>query len=267
VAATPDSERTLLQSAGRAFLDLLDFVGGLVSFLWDAVRVFARTGVPFRIVVQQMYEIGVKSLPLTAIAAVAIGMVMALQTLTLLKKFGVTQYVAVGVGLGMARELGPVVTALMVAGRAGSGISAEIGSMKVTRQIDALRILAVDPRRYLVATRIVACVLVLPLLTAISDFLGIAGGALIGTAVGGITFPTYLDTTLYYLTVADLVNGLAKTLFFGLIVGTTGAYYGFHTEGGTSGVGRSTTSAVVAASLMIFVSDVIMTQILVTLGY
>jgi len=267
VAATSDSERTLLQSAGRACIELVDFVGGLVRFFWQSATVVARTGFPFRIVVQQMYEIGVKSLPLTAIAALAIGMVMALQTLTLLKKFGVTQYVAVGVGLGMARELGPVVTALMVAGRAGSGISAEIGSMRVTRQIDALRILAIDPHRYLVATRIIACILVMPLLTAISDFLGIAGGALIGTAVGGITFPTYLDTTLYYLTVSDVLNGLAKTLLFGAIVGTTGAYYGFNTEGGTSGVGRSTTSTVVAASLMIFITDVIMTQLLVSLGY
>jgi phospholipid/cholesterol/gamma-HCH transport system permease protein len=175
--------------------------------------------------------------------------------------------VAVGVGLGVTRELGPVVTALMVAGRAGSGISAEIGSMRVTRQIDALRILAIDPHRYLVATRILACIIAMPLLTAISDFLGIAGGAFIGTTVGGITFATYLDTTLYYLTVWDVINGLLKTLLFGLIVGTTGAYYGFHTEGGTSGVGRSTTSTVVAASLMIFVTDVIMTQLLVSLGF
>lgn len=262
-----NSERTLLQSTGRACIDLIDFIGGLVRFLLHGVRIVARTGFPIRVVVQQVYEIGVKSLPLTAIAAVAIGMVMALQTLTLLAKFGVTQYVAVGVGLGMTRELGPVVTALMVAGRAGSGISAEIGSMKVTRQIDALRILAIDPHRYLVATRILACVIAMPLLTAISDFLGIAGGAFIGTTVGGITFATYLDTTLYYLTVWDVLNGLVKTLLFGLIVGTTGAYYGFHTEGGTSGVGRSTTATVVAASLMIFVTDVIMTQLLVSLGY
>lgn len=261
------TERTLLEGAGRACIDLLEFVGGLFHFFWQSARVVARTGFPFGVVVQQVYEIGVKSLPLTAVAALAIGMVMALQTLTLLEKFGVTQYVAVGVGLGMTRELGPVVTALMVAGRAGSGISAELGSMQVTRQIDALRILAVDPHRYLVATRIIACVVALPLLTALSDFLGIAGGAFIGTTVGGITLPTYLDTTLYYVTVSDVLNGLAKTVLFGLIIGTTGAYYGFRTEGGTSGVGRSTTSTVVAASLMIFVSDVIMTQVLVSLGY
>lgn len=261
------SERTLLEGAGRACIELLGFLGSLVRFFLRSARVVVRTGFPFGVVVQQVYEIGVKSLPLTAIAALAIGMVMALQTLSLLEKFGVTQYVAVGVGLGMTRELGPVVTALMVAGRAGSGISAELGSMRVTRQIDALRILAVDPHRYLVATRILACVIVLPLLTAISDFLGIAGGAFIGTAVGGIPLPSYIDTTLYYVTVSDVLNGLAKTLLFGVIIGTTGAYYGFHTEGGTSGVGRSTTSTVVAASLMIFVSDVIMTQILVSLGY
>src|SRR4029077_8210018 len=122
-----------------------------------------------------------KSLPLTGIAALAIGLVLAMQTITLLAKFGVVYYVAVVVGLSVVKELGPVVTALMVAGRAGSGISAELGSMRVTRQIDALRVLAVDPAQYLVATRIAACVIVVPLLTAISDLLGILGGALIGT--------------------------------------------------------------------------------------
>lgn len=257
----------LLAGAGRAFLDLAGLLGGLVTFSGRTLAVVSRAGLPFRVVVQQVYEIGVKSLPLTGVASAAIGVVMALQTLTLLKKFGVTQYVAVGVGLGMTRELGPVMTALMLAGRAGSGISAELGSMRVTRQIDALRVLAVNPQRYLVATRVLACVIALPLLTVVSDFLGIAGGALVSTTVGGITFASYLDTTLYYVTLGDLLSGLGKTLVFGTLVGVTGAFYGFRTEGGTSGVGRSTTSTVVTASLLIFVSDVLMTQALVSLGF
>jgi phospholipid/cholesterol/gamma-HCH transport system permease protein len=256
-----------IQSIGRACYDLASFVGGLFAFVGSTLQIVARRGVPVRVILAQVYEIGVLSLPLTAIAAFAIGVVMALQMLTLLQKFGVVQYVAVGVGIGMTRELGPVVTALMVAGRAGSGITAEIGSMKVTRQIDALRVLAVEPRRYLVATRILACMIALPLLSAISDVVGIAGGMLVGTTIGGINPSAYLQTTVYYVVIGDIVNGLAKTLVFGLIIGATGAYYGFRTEGGTSGVGRSTTASVVASSLMIFVSDVLMTQSLVALGY
>lgn len=268
MAATPDAERpSLLATTGRGLLDLAVFTGRLLRFVGSSLRVSLRHGLPMRIVIQQVYEIGYRSLPLTAIAAFAIGLVMALQTMFLLTKFGVMQYVAVGVGLGMTRELGPVITALMVAGRAGSGISAELGSMRVTRQIDALQVLAVDPYRYLVGTRIAAMVIALPLLTAISDILGILGGALVATTIGGVTPEGYLDTTLYYVTLSDLLTGLAKTVFFGLIISGVAAYYGFHTEGGTSGVGRSTTATVVVSSLMIFVSDVFMTQLLVTVGY
>lgn len=266
--ATPDEKRpSLIATTGRGVLDLAVFTGSLLRFIGGSLRVSLRHGLPVRIVIQQVYEIGYRSLPLTAIAAFAIGLVMALQTMFLLKKFGVMQYVAVGVGLGMTRELGPVITALMVAGRAGSGISAELGSMRVTRQIDALQVLAVDPYRYLVGTRIAAMVIALPLLTAISDILGILGGALVATTLGGVTPEGYLDTTLYYVTLSDLLTGLAKTVFFGLIISGVAAYYGFHTEGGTSGVGRSTTATVVVSSLMIFVSDVFMTQLLVTVGY
>jgi phospholipid/cholesterol/gamma-HCH transport system permease protein len=254
-------------AAGRRVIELSAFLGGLARFVAATFRAVSRRGLPLKVVTQQVYEIGYRSLPLTAIAALAIGVVMALQTMTLLKKFGVMQYVAVGVGLGMTRELGPVVTALMVAGRAGSGISAELGSMQVTRQIDALRILAVDPQRFLVATRVAACMISLPLLTAISDLLGVIGGALVATTLGGVTLAGYIDTTLYYVTLADLLSGLGKTVVFGLIIGSTGAYFGYRTTGGTTGVGRSTTQTVVAASLMIFVSDVLMTQLLVILGY
>lgn len=268
MAATSDEQsRSRVAAIGHGVLQLANFTGGLVRFIFSSLRVSLRHGLPVRIVIQQVYEIGYRSLPLTAIAAFAIGLVMALQTMFLLKKFGVMQYVAVGVGLGMTRELGPVITALMVAGRSGSGISAELGSMRVTRQIDALRVLAVDPQRYLVGTRIAAMVIALPLLTAISDFLGILGGALVATTLGGVTPEGYLETTLYYVTLSDLLTGLAKTVFFAVLISGTAAYYGFHTEGGTSGVGRATTATVVVASLMIFVSDVFMTQILVTVGY
>jgi phospholipid/cholesterol/gamma-HCH transport system permease protein len=258
---------TFVATAGRQVIELATFVGSLVGFLAGSLKTTARRGFPFRIVVLQLYEIGLKTLPLTAIASFAIGVVLALQTIVMLRKFGAVHYVAVVVGLSVTKELGPVVTALMIAGRAGSGISAELGSMKVTRQIDALQVLAVDPQQYLVATRIIACVLAVPLLAAISDLLGIVGGALVAVTAGGVPPSTYVETTLYYVTLADLLTGLGKTLIFGLIVGTTAAFYGFRTEGGTSGVGQSTTNTVVTASLMIFITDVFMTQILVSLGF
>ncbi|HEY8514249.1 MAG TPA: ABC transporter permease [Candidatus Binatia bacterium] len=258
---------TFVANAGRQVIELASFVGSLVVFLASSARTIVRRGFPVRVVVLQLYEIGLKTLPLTAIASFAIGVVLALQTIVMLRKFGAVHYVAVVVGLSVTKELGPVVTALMVAGRAGSGISAELGSMKVTRQIDALQVLAVDPRQYLVATRILACVLAVPLLAAISDLLGILGGALVAVTAGGVPPSTYLETTLYYVTLNDLLTGLGKTVIFGLIVGTTASFYGFRTEGGTSGVGRATTNTVVTASLMIFITDVFMTQILVSLGF
>ncbi len=256
----------LVAAVGRAVFELAAYNGALLRFTGRALRTLRR-GVPARELVAQVLEIGARSLPLTAISAFAIGLVMALQSLTLLKKFGVVQYAAVGVGLGVTRELGPVVTALMVAGRAGSGITAEIGSMKVTRQIDALRLLAVDPYRFLAATRIVACLIAMPLLTAISDLLGIIGGAIITTVVGGVPLGAYVDTTLYYITLADVFTGLGKTTLFGVIIGAVASWNGFRTEGGTTGVGQATTQTVVQASLMIFVSDVFLTQLLVSIGW
>ncbi len=255
-----------LAGVGRALFDLAAFTGGLLGFTGRVLGTLRR-GVPSAELLAQVLEIGARSLPLTAISAFAIGLVLALQSLTLLQKFGVVQYAAVGVGLGVTRELGPVVTALMVAGRAGSGITAEIGSMKVTRQIDALRLLAVDPHRFLAATRIVACVITLPLLTAISDVLGIIGGALITTALGGVPLGAYVDTTLYYVTLGDVMTGLGKSVLFALLIGAIASWNGFRTEGGTTGVGQATTRTVVQASLMIFVSDVFVTQMLVSVGW
>jgi phospholipid/cholesterol/gamma-HCH transport system permease protein len=251
---------------GARATELVEFVGSLLHFLGEAARA-ARRGVPGSVLIGQVYEVGARSLPLTAVAAFAMGVVMAIQTMVLLKKFGVVQYAAVGVGLGLTRELAPVVTALMVAGRAGSGISAELGSMQVTRQIDALRVLAVDPYRYLAATRILACLIAVPLLTALSDFIGIFGGLVVTTTLGGVPVPAYIDTTLYYVTVGDVLSGIGKSAIFGLIIGTVAAHYGFQTTGGTTGVGRATTATVVVSSLMIFVSDVVLTQILMTLGF
>jgi phospholipid/cholesterol/gamma-HCH transport system permease protein len=183
-------------------------------------------------------------------------------TIEYFRTFGVLNYVSVMVGLAVVKELGPVFTAIMVAGRAGSGICAEIGSMKVTRQIDAMTVSAINPIRYLVVTRVVACMIVVPLLTVIADVLGVLGGLIIGVTQGDIGARLYLSYTFKYITLTDVVPGLLKTIFFGMIVGTVASYYGFETTGGTEGVGNSTKSSFVTTSLLIVISDVILTRIL-----
>jgi phospholipid/cholesterol/gamma-HCH transport system permease protein len=213
--------------------------------------------------IKQIYSIGVNSLLLTSTVAFSVGLVLAMQTMGTLQTFGAINYVSIVVGLAVVKELGPVFTALMVAGRAGSGICAEIGSMKVTRQIDALTVDAINPMRYLVATRVVACMVAVPLLTIIADVLGVLGGLIIGVIQGGISFHLYLSYTLTYVTLIDVLPGLLKTIFFGMIVGTVASFYGFQTTGGTEGVGNSTKSSVVTASLLIVVWDVILTRIMI----
>ncbi|RJP69175.1 MAG: ABC transporter permease [Candidatus Abyssobacteria bacterium SURF_17] len=238
-------------SAGRMFLFWVDIMRKCVTprfYLAETVR--------------QVYTIGVMSLLLTSTVALSVGLVMAMQTIGTLQAFGAVNYVSVGVGLAVVKELGPVLTGLMVAGRAGSGISAELGSMKVTRQIDALTVSAVNPIRYLVVTRVVACMIAVPLLTIIADVLGVFGGFIIGVTQGDISPYLYTSFTLKYITLSDVIPGLLKTIIFGMLVGTVASYYGFETTGGTEGVGNSTKSSVVTASLLIMISDVILTRIL-----
>lgn len=254
-----------LRQLGRFFIRCARYFGEFILFAVKAIGMLFDRPPFIRETVVQMYHIGVRSVPLIGLAGLSIGIVLGMQTIDILGKFGATQYVAAVVGLSMVEELGPVITALLVAGRAGSGISAELGSMLVTRQIDALKVLAINPVKYLATTRIVACILVLPLLTALADFLGILGGMFIGVTQAGIHYQAYIYKTLDFIYITDFLPGLIKASVFGLIIGTVACHEGFKVQGGTEGVGRSTTSAVVLSSLMILVSDVYMTKILVTL--
>ncbi len=253
---------SLIQTIGGRMMDYAGFAGRLFLFWADAMAKCVTPKFYFAETVRQIYSIGVKSLLLTSTVALSVGLVLAMQTIGTLQTFGAVNYVSIVVGLAVVKELGPVFTALMVAGRAGSGICAELGSMKVTRQIDALTVSAVNPMRYLVATRIVACMVAVPLLTVIADILGLLGGLIIGVVQGGISFHLYVSYTLTYVELTDVVPGLLKTIFFGMIVGTVASNYGFETTGGTEGVGNSTKASVVTASLLIVISDVILTRIL-----
>jgi phospholipid/cholesterol/gamma-HCH transport system permease protein len=253
---------SLPQIIGGRMLGYASFAGRLFLF-WAATM--AKCVTPrfyFAETIRQIYSIGVNSLLLTSTVALSVGLVLAMQTIGTLRVFGAVNYVAIVVGLAVVKELGPVFTALMVAGRAGSGICAELGSMKVTRQIDALTVSAVNPMRYLVVTRVIACMVAVPLLTVIADILGVLGGMIVGVIQGGISFHLYVNYTLTYVGLTDVIPGLLKTIFFGMLIGTVACYYGFETTGGTEGVGKSTKSSVVTASLLIVVSDVILTRIL-----
>jgi phospholipid/cholesterol/gamma-HCH transport system permease protein len=254
--------KNLPRALGSDFISYAGSAGRMFLFWADAM---AKTLTPhfyFHETVRQIFSIGVKSLALTSTVALSVGMVMAMQTIGTLKLFGAVNYVAVVVGLAVVKELGPVLTALMVAGRAGSGISAEIGSMRVTRQIDALTVSAVNPVRFLVVTRIIACMIAVPLLTVIADVLGILGGLIIGVVQGNISYHLYMSYTLTYIGYVEIFPGLIKTVFFGMLIGTVASYYGFQTTGGTEGVGNATKASVVSTSLMIMLSDVVLTRLL-----
>jgi phospholipid/cholesterol/gamma-HCH transport system permease protein len=235
--------------------------------------IFSR---PFygRDVLTQMDAIGVASLGIVVLTGLFTGMVLALQSSIEMKRFGATIYIGRLVGASAVRELGPVLTALMVAGRVGSGIAAQLGSMKVTEQIDALHVIGTDPIKKLVVPRLVAALVMLPLLTVITDLVAISGGLLIAVAKLGLSADLYLRSVYQTLAASgflftylprDVLAGLLKPVFFGAIIAITGCYYGFETRGGTEGVGLSTTRAVVTASILILASDYFLTQLLITL--
>src|SRR5499433_3284127 len=210
--------------------------------------------------IQQADLIGVGSLPVVVLTGFFTGLVLALQSSNTLQRFGSLSLIGQLVSTSMVRELGPVLTSLMVAGRNSSGMASELGSMVVTEQIDAMRALGTDPTKKLVTPRVVATVFMLFFLTIISDLVGLVGGWLYSLIMLGLDSYQYWNTAYQKLTYNDVMTGLIKPLFFGFIIATVGCYYGMSTRGGTQGVGRSTTQAVVVASILILAMDVILTQ-------
>jgi len=212
--------------------------------------------------IDQMNLIGVNSLPIVAIASLFIGGVLVLQTSAQFLRFGETALTGDAVSLALVRELGPAITALLVAGRNASGIASELGSMVVTEQVDAMRALGTDPLRKLVTPRIIAMVTMLPLLTAVADFVGLVGGFIVAfftLRLGAVQFWTRAIDALEF---GDLVQGLTKPLIFAFIIATIGCYQGLRVKGGTQGVGRATTSAVVVSSVLVLVADFFLAKML-----
>jgi phospholipid/cholesterol/gamma-HCH transport system permease protein len=212
---------------------------------------------PFK--TQRIYEqakkAGNDSLPIVSLIGFFIGVILALQTAVMMQRLGSEMYIASIVAISIVRELGPVITALIVAGRVGAAIAAEIGTMQVTEQIDALETMATNPVKYLVVPRFIALSLMLPLLTLYSDLLGIVGGYLICVHKLGISSSLYINVTRDALLFKDLFTGLAKTVFFGMIIAFVSCYEGFNVEGGAEGVGTATTKAVVTSFILIIAAD------------
>ena len=211
----------------------------------------------------QMYAIGVQSLPIVALTSFFTGMILALQSGHEMAVFGAKMYVGTLVSMSLIRELGPVLTGVVVAGRVGAGIAAELGSMKVTEQIDAMRAMGTDPIKKMVTTRFIAAIVVIPALTILADGLGIFGGLFVSNSTFGIAPQFYWKTVLDPLTIDDLIMGMVKPMIFGLMIIWTACYTGLSTTGGTEGVGKSTTMSVVISSILILVGDYFITQILI----
>jgi phospholipid/cholesterol/gamma-HCH transport system permease protein len=265
----PSRTQALLASLARRFGQRLkDVVLAVQEYALLSARAFASLGSRPRYtreILAQMDALGVQSLSIVVLTGMFTGMVLALQSAASLDVFGARPYVGRLVCVSMVRELGPVLTALMVTGRVGSGMAAELGSMVVTQQIDALRVLGTDPLRKLVAPRLAAGLVMVPILTVISDTLGIFGGALISVFSLKLNWVFYWRSVLSALVPNDLAMGLTKPVVFGFILSTVGCYMGLGTSGGTKGVGVSTTRSVVVGSVLILTSDFFMTKLLLLL--
>jgi phospholipid/cholesterol/gamma-HCH transport system permease protein len=258
------------EAAKRTIFSLQEFFvlsGKAIGFIF--VRPFYRADT-----IQQMDAIGVGSLGIVLLTGFFTGMVLALQSSVTLQTFGATVYVGRLVAGSMIRELGPVLAGLMVAGRVGSGIAAQLGSMKVTEQIDALNTLGTDPNKKLVTPRVLAALIMVPMLTVVNDFAGILGGSVIAKLYIGIPNSLYWRTVFEQMIAGgftfrvipnDLIQGLVKPFVFGGIISLTGCHFGLKTTGGTEGVGAATTRTVVTASILILVTDYFLTQLLLAL--
>ncbi len=243
----------------------LAWLGELGLFCCRVIRSSITPPYEWRELLRQMDEVGTKSVPLVALAGAAAGAVFSLQTRSSLVRFGAKALLPVAVIMSITRETGPIITALVVCGRVAAGIGAELGSMKVTEQIEAIEASAVDPYKLLAATRVFASILMLPLLTIVADFCAIISGWLSNTLVEPMSLKFYLTKGLHYMTFGDLLPATVKTAVFGLIIGMLGCFQGMRTTGGTEGVGRSATSSVVLASLFVIFADVLLVQLTIRL--
>jgi phospholipid/cholesterol/gamma-HCH transport system permease protein len=250
---------------GEWVLERVDEFGRFGLLAAATGRALVKRRFPWLETLHQVDAIGARSTTIVLITALFTGMVLALQTGFALARFGAKPYVGSVVGLSLARELGPVLTALMVGGRVGAGITAELGAMKVSEQVDAIRALGADPVQKLVLPRVIAATLTLPMLTVLANLLGVFGGLAIAATQFHIAPNFYLQTILNIVTVEDFLSGIGKTIVFGWLIAMVACFQALETDGGTVGVGRATTRTVVVASISVLISDFFLTQALLIL--
>lgn len=247
---------------GVHFIRFFQESGRITMLFGQTILWIFRRPFDVREPLSQMEEIGVRSIPVVVITAAFTGMVLALQSFTGFRRFHAETLVGTVVALSVTRELGPVLTGLMVSGRVGSAMAAELGTMRVTEQIDALHTLATNPVKYLIVPRFLASLVMFPILVVFADIIGIMGGYFVSVTILGTNPTIYWSRTWDYLELNDIYSGLLKACVFGMIMATISCYYGFYTEGGAEGVGKATTRAVVLSSLLILISNYFITALL-----
>ena len=253
---------TFLATIGAFFLAFFEQSGRLSVFVGQTLAAMLRPPIYFRIIGQQIIRIGYFSLPVVALTSFFTGGALAIQIYYGGNQFNSEAIVSSIVALGITRELGPVLGGLMVAGRVSAAIAAEIGTMRVTEQIDALTTLSTNPHKYLVAPRVIAATICMPVLALVADIIGIFGGFVVGTQSFGFNAAIYVQRTINFLSVDDVTSGLIKAAVFGFIIAIMGCYNGYYSKGGAQGVGRATTNAVVSASILILAANYLMTALL-----
>ena len=257
---------SFIESSKKALLDFIEAAGkqALLFFrtLYWTIESIKQNRFDLKNLNSQMSRIGVESITMVIITGLSVGMVLVVQTGFQFKRFGALDYVGGVVGLSMTKELAPILTAIVLAGRVGSSIAAELGTMKITEQIDALETMATNPIEYLVVPRFWACTIMLFFLTVISNMVGILGGSLVAMEQLNLTFNAFMDSVLLLLRVYDLMGGLFKSIIFGGIIAIIGCYKGFSTVGGAEGVGKATTDSVVVAIMLILASNYFLTEMI-----
>src|SRR5215204_576981 len=237
-------------------------VGEVALFAAKAGREALTPPFEVRETLRQIYELGARSAPLIAVSGVAVGVVLSMHTRASLERFGAEAMIPAGLAMALVKETGPLTAGLLLSGRIGAGIGAELGAMRVTEQIDALEASAVDAFRYLVVTRVVACIISLPLLTTLMNFAGMIGGFLAENAATGMSFPLYFQRAFTMVEARDFIPATIKTMVFGFIIATMSSFLGYTTRSGTEGVGRASTRSVVLSSILIIISNVVLVRLI-----
>ena len=252
----------MLHKIGAAAIGFFAFAGSLAAFGFRALVGAFRPPYEPGEIGRHIFEIGWRSLPLIALSGFAIGVVLSMHTRASLERFGAEAMIPAGLAIALIRETGPLTAGLLVSGRVGAGIGAELGAMKVTEQIDALEAVAVDSFKYLAVTRILACIIAMPLLTAVIDFCGIFGGYVAESTISGMSAQLYFHRAFSIVEFTDFLPATLKTMVFGFIIGTVSSYLGFTTTQGTEGVGRTSTSSVVLSSICIILINVVLVKLI-----